>query len=282
MTIYIDVIFFENVVMNLSIILSEGIILNLKNNIFRKIWASVIGSCFYIVHILFFQLTYFQFIISSVIVFVAFKPLKLMTFVKEVIIFYFITFLFGGVSFALMNLKNEGVIEIVDGVLVGNFNLLFVFASAFVGAGILYYVLKRKNEHTYKNIVIAIEEFTFRVNVFLDTGNLLREPYTNKPVIIVEKKVLNSFIMEKCGDNFNKIITGKEKVPLGMFLIPYRSLGNTKGFLLGFKPKYVLLEGSKKKYNDLVIGICEENISDNNKYSGIFGLKTLDEGVCSL
>ena len=36
------------------------------------------------------------------------------------------------------------------------------------------------------------------------------------------------------------------------------------------------------KYTDLVIGVCEENISDNNQYSGIFGLKTLDEGVCSL
>lgn len=282
MTVYIDVIFLENVIMNLSIVLSEAIILNLKENIFRKVIASIVGSCFYIVHLLFFRITYFQIIVSSIIVMIAFRPSKIKMFFKEIIIFYFITFLFGGISFALMNLKNDGVIKIVKGVLVGDFNLVFVFASIFIGGIILYFILKGKNEHTYKNIVIVVENFTFNVNVFLDTGNLLREPYTDRPVIIVEKKAVESLICAKCGNDFTDIIAGTREVPFGMFLIPYRSLGNTKGFLLGFKPEYVLLEGSKKKYTDLVIGICEENISDNNQYSGIFGLKTLDEGVCSL
>ena len=282
MTVYIDVIFLENVIMNLSIVLSEAIILNLKENIFRKVIASIVGSCFYIVHLLFFRLTYFQIIISSIIIMIAFKPSKIKMFFKEVIVFYFITFLFGGISFALMNLNNNGVIRIVKGVFIGDFNLLFVFLSIFIGGAILYFILKGKSEHVYKNIVIAVDSFTFKVNVFLDTGNLLREPYTNRPVIIVEKKALETFIGEKCGNDFASIITGRTEVPLGMFLIPYRSLGNTKGFLLGFKPKYVSMEGFKKKYTDLVIGVCEENISDNNQYSGIFGLKTLDEGVCSL
>lgn len=96
------------------------------------------------------------------------------------------------------------------------------------------------------------------------------------------KKAVNELICEKCNNDFEKIITGKVSVPLGMFLIPYRSLGNSSAFLLGIKPTYVKETDSKKIYTDLVIGVCNENISENNSYSGIFGLETLDGGVCSL
>lgn len=74
------------------------------------------------------------------------------------------------------------------GVLIGNFNLIFVFSSAFIGFSILYFILKDKNKQVFKKIIIGVENLEFEINLFLDTGNLLREPYTDKPVIIVEKK----------------------------------------------------------------------------------------------
>jgi len=281
LTIYIDVIFIENVIMNLSIVLSESIILNLKTGFLRKLIASIIGTLFYLLQ-LFFSVRYLQIIISLLVIWIAFKPNKIKIFLKELLVFYFISFLFGGISFALMNLKNDGIFKIVGGVLVGNFSLIFVFSSAFIGFAILYFILKERNKKVFKEIIIGIDNLEFKVNVFLDTGNLLKEPYTDRPVIIVEKEALNELICEKCGENFEMIIRGEAEIPLGMFLIPYRSLGNSSGFLLGIKPSYVQDVETKKLYNDLVIGICSENISDNNNYSGIFGLETLDERVCSL
>lgn len=281
MTIYIDVIFIENVIMNLSIVLSESIILNLKTGFLRKLIASIIGTLFYLLQ-LFFSVRYLQIIISLLVIWIAFKPNKIKIFLKELLVFYFISFLFGGISFALMNLKNDGIFKIVGGVLVGNFSLIFVFSSAFIGLAILYFILKERNKKVFKEIIIGIDNLEFKVNVFLDTGNLLKEPYTDRPVIIVEKEALNELICEKCGENFEMIIRGEAEIPLGMFLIPYRSIGNSSGFLLGIKPSYVQDVETKKLYNDLVIGICSENISDNNNYSGIFGLETLDERVCSL
>ena len=65
-----------------------------------------------------------------------------------------------------------------------------------------------------------------------------------------------------------------------MFFIPYRSIGNNSGYLIGIKPDYVLLRDSGKKYSDIVIGICEDVICENGAYSGIFGLDTFDGGVC--
>lgn len=282
MTIYVDVIWLENVVMNLSIILSEGIILNLRGNFFRKLIASFVGAFFSALELFWHEITYFQIFISGLIILISFKPKKVKLFFKEILVFYFISFLFGGISFALMNINNDGIISIENGVLVGNFSLIFIFISALIGVLILYFILVEKKRHVFKNIIIGIGNMKFEVKVFLDTGNLLCEPYTNKPVIIVERDALKELFCEKIISSFDEIISGKVDMPLGMFLIPYRSLGNSNGFLLGIKPDYVILEDSKRKYTNLVIGICNEKISNNKEYSGIFGLKTLDEGVCSL
>lgn len=67
---------------------------------------------------------------------------------------------------------------------------------------------------------------------------------------------------------------------MGMFIIPYKSIGNENGMLLGFKPDYVIFYDDEKKYiENSVIGICNEVLSCNNVYSGIFGLEILKEGV---
>ena len=76
MTIYIDVIFIENVIMNLSIVLSESIILNLKTGFLRKLIASIIGTLFYLLQ-LFFSVRYLQIIISLLVIWIAFKPNKI-------------------------------------------------------------------------------------------------------------------------------------------------------------------------------------------------------------
>ena len=79
LTIYIDVIFIENVIMNLSIVLSESIILNLKTGFLRKLIASIIGTLFYLLQ-LFFSVRYLQIIISLLVIWIAFKPNKIKNF----------------------------------------------------------------------------------------------------------------------------------------------------------------------------------------------------------
>ena len=77
---------------------------------------------------------------------------------------------------------------------------------------------------------------------------------------------------------FRRLLNGKKDVPIGMFLIPYKSIGNENGILLGFKPDYVVMKSDEKIYvENSVIGL-----SNNKIYSGIFGLEILKEGVLEL
>lgn len=282
MTIYLDAVFLENFVMNFAVILSETILLNSALCIWKKIFAALIGTFYYLITLIFPKMAYLQLVIGCVITLVAFTPNDWREFCKIFVLYYFINFLFAGVAFAFICFFNQGKFSIFNGVIVGNFNLIKLFFAVLVGLILLIYFFNKKREHVTKNVIISICGVKKEVCLLLDTGNLLKEPYTDKPVMILEKQVLNGMIADDILNGLEEIFSGKKNVPVGMFLIPYKSIGNCGGFLLGIKPDFVRVKNSKKNYRNLVIGICNEKLSDTKSYSGIFGLKTLDEGVCEL
>lgn len=282
MTIYLDVVFIENFIMNLSIILSEAILLNLLDNFIKKIFAVLCATVYYVFTLLFPVTSCFQIIIAVLVIIIAFAPKNFKTLCVEFFLFYFINFVFAGISFALMCACNNGKFSVFNGVIIGNFDVFKVFLSGVIAISMLVYFFKRKTTHIFKDVIVSIYGKSKEIRLLFDSGNLLKEPYTGKPVIIVEKRALKTLLDEKVFNNLEKILSGTENIPEGMFIIPYRSLGNLSGFLLGIKPDFVTLKKSNRKIYDVVIGICNENISDTESYSGIFGLKTLDEGVCEL
>lgn len=282
MTIYLDVIFIENFVMNLSIILSEAILLNSLNKFMKKISAAFIATVYYILTLFFPKIACFQILIGTLIIIIAFETKRLKVLVKQIFLFYFINFVFAGTSFTLMCAFNKGKFSIFDGVIIGNFDVFKVFLSGMIATIMLIYFLRKRSKHVFKDVVVSISGNIKEIRLLLDTGNLLREPYTGKPVMIVEKMALKTIIDENLFNDFEKMLKGDKTIPDGMFLIPYRSLGNSSGFLLGIRPDFVALKKNGKKFYNVVIGICDENISETKSYSGIFGLETLDEGVCEI
>lgn len=282
MTIYLDVVFIENLVMNLSVILSEAVLLNSLNKLIRKIGSALIATAYYILTLIFPKFSGFQVFVGILIIFIAFRPRNLKLLIKQVFLFYFINLVFAGTSFALICAFNKGKFSIFNGVVVGNFSVFKVFLAVIIAIIMLIYFFRKRSKHVFKDVVISISGKVKEIRLLLDTGNLLREPYTGKPVMIVEKSALKNVIDEELFNDLEKMLKGGEIIPDGMFLIPYRSLGNSSGFLLGIKPDFVTLKKNGKKFCNVVIGICNENISETKSYSGIFGLETLDEGVCEI
>lgn len=282
MTIYLDVVFIENLVMNLSVILSEAILLNSLNKLIRKIGSALFATAYYILTLIFPKLSGFQVFVGILIILIAFRPRNLKLLIKQVFLFYFINFVFAGTSFALMCAFNKDKFSIFNGVVIGNFDVFKVFLAGIIAIIMLTYFFRKRSKHVFKDVVISISGKIKEIRLLLDTGNLLREPYTGKPVMIVEKSALKNVIDEELFNDLEKMLKGGEIIPDGMFLIPYRSLGNSLGFLLGIKPDFVTLKKNGKKFCNVVIGICNENISETKSYSGIFGLETLDEGVCEI
>lgn len=290
MTIYLDIVLFENIFLNSIIILSTAIIGKVQIKIIRILIASFIGGIFaignYIIKLNSFWGIIFKMIISIIMMKIAFNKCTSKKLIKQLIYFYLVSFTFGGIAFMLLFFINPKDIIIKSNHLVGVYPLKVAIMSGIVGF-IVFVVISKivKNNLNKKSIICDIEIFyngnTEKIKTMIDTGNLLKDPISQNDVIIVEKDSLKSVISKDILDNIQAILQGKwletENVhSYKLKLIPFSSLGNDNGLLIGFKPDYIKIY-SEEEYirNDVLVGIYDGKLSKNNLYTSLIGLDIL-------
>jgi len=248
MTIYADVIFFENIFMNSIILLATGIILKNKIRIWGNLIASTLGSIYAIVLYVYkmdiYSNVFLKVLLSVAIVYIAFKPANFKSFFKYIVIFYLTSFTFGGVAFALLYFVRPQDILFQNGVLIGVYPIKIILAGGIVGFIIITIAFKNiKGKLTHKDMYcilkISLSKTTREITSIIDTGNFLRDPITKMPVVVVENQKLRGLFPDVVLDNVKDIINGKE-IELGEFsskirVIPFKSLGKENGILLGIK-----------------------------------------------
>ena len=110
MTIYIDIIFLENLFMNFIIIYACEIILKLQIKIIRTFLSSLLGSIYAIISytsvLEIYSNVFLKIALSFAMIYIAFIPKNFRTFIKDLIVFYLTSFTFGGVAFAFLYFVN--------------------------------------------------------------------------------------------------------------------------------------------------------------------------------
>lgn len=121
----------------------------------------------------------------------------------------------------------------------------------------------------YCNVKIKYKEKEIQIRAMIDTGNLLKDPISKMPVIIVQKEKMQDIIQKQILENLENIIYGtyieeiEQDYIQRLKLIPYSSLGNQNGMLIGFKPDEITLEqdGIETKNKNVIIrNIRKRNI----------------------
>ena len=291
MTIYLDLIFLENVFMNFIIIYATAIIIKKEIKIFRIILGSTIGAIYaciyYISNLEIYSSIFLKIILSIVIVYISFNSKKIKDILKELLIFYLTSFTFGGVTFALLYFINPESILFQNGVLVGIYPLKMILIGGLIGFVIIIISFKTiKNKITKKDMFcrlkIWFKEKEIILNGVIDTGNFLKEPITGHSVVIVEKEILADAVPENILNNMNNIINGQyiidKTCSSKIKIIPFSALGIDNGLLIGIKPdKFIIYYQEKEKMcNDVIIGIYNKKISKNNKYHALVGLDIIE------
>ena len=100
-----------------------------------------------------------------------------------------------------------------DGLFLGTYPLKTVFLGAIIASIILitgFKVVKSKisKKDMYCKITINLEGKEKDINVMIDTGNLLKEPISGMPVIVVEHTQLYDIIPKEILNNLEKILGG--------------------------------------------------------------------------
>lgn len=287
MTVYVDIIFLENIVMNSIILLATGIILKDETKLVRNLTASILGSFYaiiiYISNSKICSNVFLKIILSFVIVYIAFKPPTVKGFIKHIIIFYLTSFTFGGVAFALLYFIRPEDILYQNGVLIGTYPIKIILSGGILGFIIITLSFKNiKGKLSRKDMYCLVKLFDrnkeLELKAIIDTGNFLKDPLTNSPVIVIEKSKLSFFFPEVILDNTTKIVNG-EKLELGDYaskirVIPFNSLGKENGLLLGIKVEKIEIEYQDviSKFNNIIVGIYNGCLSRSGKYYGLVGL----------
>lgn len=296
MTVYVDVIFLENIIINYIILYVTGIISKTNIKQLKILLGSIIGATYAIIYYILNLKIYSSFIIkivlSIIIIYVSFNPKKFKILFKQVILFYLISFVFAGATIGIIYMVNFQNITIQNGVLVGNYTIRTIL----IGIIIAYFLVmigekiiktKFSKKDMICDIEVSFENKKIKTKALIDTGNMLKEPITNTSVIVLEYTLLYDIIPKPILDNLENILGGDlSKIPkdlqteyISKFrVIPFSSLGKQNGILLGVKGENLIVNINEeiKKIDKVIIGIYNKPLTKNDEYKGLLGLEILN------
>ncbi len=215
MTIYVDIVLIENILMNYIILYATGIVIKNKIKTIRLIMSSILGAIYSVVayasilHI--YSNIILKFILSIIIVYIAYSTRNVKQLAKNILIFYLVSFVFGGAAFALIYIIKPQEILMKNGLFLGTYPLKTVLLAAIISFIIIilaFNVVKTKmsRKDMFCEIEVRINQKEIKTKAMIDTGNFLKEPITNTPVVIIEHVLLYDCIPKEILNNLDKMI----------------------------------------------------------------------------
>jgi stage II sporulation protein GA (sporulation sigma-E factor processing peptidase) len=292
--IYIDMVFLINFIMDFFVLWAAGKFGRLTTT-FKNLCLGAFIGALYAVLIFVPQLSFTTTFIAKVIcsllmVRASFGFGNFRRFLKSAAYFYLVSFIMGGAVLGSMYLFDDSlfILETWNGIAVSAIN----FKTAWLLVGLIIALILglwgasyiRQNLQQGPWLVKAYLEIFGQVietDALVDTGNQLNDPITKEPVMVIEHNKLSGILPPQLIAMFNKkdlpsldeqITTLKDpKWNTRIRLIPFSSLGNQNGMLLGIKPESVLIKDGSKTYANqrVVLGIYNRKLSSEGIYQAL-------------
>lgn len=250
--IYLDVIFLINLFFDFLLLFTTKKILKKQTRKYGIFLGSIIGalSIFLLfININNLELFILKIIISIIMILVSFRFINIKDFITTTLTLYIVSIFLGGFMYFLnMNFsyKQEGLIFYHNSY---SINIIMIIILTPI---ILYiYIKEVSKEKKYRgqyDITITLKnKDTIKTKAFLDTGCTLKDPYLNRPIIILkrlkeieeENYILvpfNTIIKKsliKCYEIDHIEIEGKVKKKILIGISPSPNLMNDKECIIG-------------------------------------------------
>lgn len=277
--------------MNSIILYATAIMLKIKPSIIRILISGAIGSLYvmiiYVTQFKIYESIITKIILSVIMVYIAFNPQNIKKLCKQILIFYLTSFIFGGVALYLIYFIKPQNVLIKNGLFAGKYVLkviLFGAIVAFVIIKLSIKIIKTKIQpkDMYCKVKLKINGKEIQTTAMIDTGNLVREPITNIPVIIVESSLMYDILPREIINNLENILGGNlNDIPeeiRNIYIpklrwIPYKSLGKENGMLLGIKIDGMEVEKEEiHKVQNVIVGIYDKSLTKRGEYRALVGI----------
>lgn len=229
--VYIDELIFLNFIIDYILLSTLSYIMKINVKRIRIIFGCFIGETsigYLFINMNSISLWLFKIILGIIMIYTVFGFNDYKSFIKNIINFYILSFFLGGI---LYYFKVSHIINYAYYLL-----LIPIFMNIYK---YFSYDLKKVFSLKYKVNVYLNNGKILYLNGYMDSANMLIDPYSNKKVIIINKEVNETY-----------------------FLVPYQTIDNT-ALLKCFVPKRVFIDGIGDR-NDIVIGVISKKFIGYN------------------
>jgi len=291
--VYLDVLLAINLVMDYLILWATARMGQLPSAWWRLLAGAAIGAACSLI-ILFPSgewegLLPVKVLFSALMVLAAFYPINGRRLIQALCYFYLVAFAMGGAMLGAVYLAGgQEAAPALGGVLAAGqqvrstwllaaaaaAGLLAMFGAGWIKKNFWHQVLRLP-------VIITFGERQRALKALVDTGNSLRDPLSQQPVIIVEYGALKDILpleITRCfsspeSPDLEGLLASCSGSPWAarLRLLPYHSLGQSHGMLLGLRPDEVIVVTNERmiRIKDVILGLYRERLSPEGNYRAL-------------
>ncbi len=235
LTIYVDVLITLNILVNYFLLLAVRKITRSPVSRWRIALGSIVGgasSLLIFVENLGMIMTLLKLLTALLMAVVTFGIKDVKSTLKKLFWLFSLSFIFGGLMLAVYIFFDTDILLYSNGIVYFDIDITFLVVCSVFSYIVISIIAKFTDKKAPKSkeyyTTIQYNGKTYSATALMDSGNMLREPFSNLPVIMVEKSVFNSFNI----------------LPEKTLLIPISTV-NGESLVKAFKPDFVEFKGKK-------------------------------------
>lgn len=224
----------------------------------------------------------------------AFGKMRWTDLLKQGISFCLITYIVGGLMNSIYyntSLRID-LLNLGDAIMLSNISWGFVAITmiiiVFLAVGLmLLWRLYRQKEKDIYDLELVLEGRSLKTKGLFDTGNCLYDPLYHRPVIVIERSVIEELLSKEFLDEFEntknylsgtltegEVATSLEqsetmkKLLLRLRIIPYSSIGKAQGMMFGLMLDQLVIHTGKETFccNKITAAISDNSLSPREEY----------------
>lgn len=248
---YGDIYFFQNFLIKLTILFLVSYSMKIQTivSVIKLILIAAIGTMCEILGLL--SVFSYEFFIGFVHLFevpcmvLGVLGKKKTFFLRGIVLGYLYTMLTNGILEVFWNTFGEN----------GHYGIILFFTCVTVVLGSVMLIQTRRRNKDCFEVELIHNESKIRIKAFYDSGNHLKDPYTQKGVHIISTQLFSKLALEK-----------DKKV-----YIPYQSLGNNNGLIEVYYIELLHIYSQKNviEQHKIPVGVAKEDLFSNKSYEMI-------------
>ena len=275
MTIYLDEIFVINLLMDAFMLWATGKLLQRPVPVLRLLISAILGAIYGVI----------IFLPACIwMAWFAFGWGNWRLYLKTVIYLYLVSFVLCGATIALMYFFGQQIVQTWSGIALIEVEFRFIWLVGGVIlilfiVQLLHKAIQKSMEHSVQiaTVTIRLRNKTEQLRLLVDSGNCLTDPISGVPVIVVQRKCVQSLFTD-AELQYMEVGTADAVLRLPdlsdrLRLLPFQTVGY-RGLMLGVRLDELQIQASNMQgmstvRKDVVMALSPQQFVSDGSYQGV-------------